>query len=153
MADKLNIDNLKLGFNSIKIGVLTKEIIDLLGLNRDICDIILWEDRFKYIEKHKGDFKNEIDFERHIAAIPEVIENPDYIGVHPHKNSLEFIKRIDELLIVVVRIKQKGDLAFRTAYPLSEKQLQDYLKSGTAIEYKKKDWHFMNSDIIMYIEY
>jgi len=139
MADKLNIDNLKLGFKSIKIGVLTKEVIDLLNLNRDTCDIILWEDRFKYIEKHKGDFKSEIDFENHIAAIPEVIENPDYVGVHPRKNSLEFIKRIDELLIVVVRIKQKGDLAFRTMYPLSEKQLQNYIKSGTVVEFKKID--------------
>lgn len=84
MADKLNIDNLKLGFNSVKISVLTKEIINLLSLNRDSCDIILWEDRFKYIEKHKDDFKNEIEFERHIALMPEVIENPDYIGVHIH---------------------------------------------------------------------
>lgn len=138
MADKLNIDNLKLGFDYVKIGVLTKELIDLLNLNCDTCDIILWEDRFKYIEKHKYHFKSEIDFERHIAAIPEVIENPDYVGVHQHKNSLEFIKRIDELLIVVVRIKQKGDLAFRTMYPLSERQLQDYLKSGTVVEFKKR---------------
>jgi len=138
MADKLNINNLKSGFNSVKIGVLSKEIIDLLNLNRDPCDIILWEDRFKYIQKHKGDFKSEIDFECHVAAIPEVIENPDYIGVHPHKNSLEFIKRIDELLIVVVRIKQQGDLAFRTMYPLSQKQLQEYLKRGTVVEFKKR---------------
>lgn len=134
MATKLDIDFLKNGFKTIKIGVLTKEVIDLLGLNRLECDIILWEDRFRYIEKHKGDFNTEEDYYRHIAQIPDIIENPDYVGLHPGKNSIEYIKRIDELMIVAVRIRQTGNLAFRSAYPLSEKQLLNYLNSGTVFK-------------------
>lgn len=137
MATKLDINALKNGFKTIKIGVLTKEVITLLGLNRNECDIILWEDRFQYIEKHKVDFKTEDDYYRHIAQIPDIIENPDYVGIHPGKNSLEFIKQIDELMIVAVRIKQIGSLAFRSAYPLTEKQLLNYLNSGTVLKVER----------------
>jgi hypothetical protein len=133
MAEKLNIDLLQKGFKPIKIGILTKEVIDLLELNRSECDIILWEDRFKYIEKHKYDFKTEDEFYKHIALIPDIIENPDYIGKHPSKNSIEYIKRIDEIMIVAVRIKNTGNLAFRSAYPLTEKQLLDYISCKTVI--------------------
>ena len=58
MSDDLNVDDLSKGFIKIKIGKLTNEVIDLLNLNRDPCDIIMWEDRFKYIEKHKPHFQN-----------------------------------------------------------------------------------------------
>jgi hypothetical protein len=96
-------------------------------------NFILWEDRFKYIEKHKYDFKTEDEFYKHIALIPDIIENPDYVGKHPSKNSIEYIKRIDEIMIVAVRIKDTGNLAFRSAYPLTEKQLSDYISCKTVI--------------------
>jgi hypothetical protein len=133
MAD-LDIDALKNGLESLEVGCLTKEVIDLLGLNRQECKIIFWRDRLSHIEKHKGDFKSEADFYKHIRKIPEIIKNPDYVGKHPTKGSIEYIKRLDELMIVAVRIKSIGNLAFRSAYPLTEKQLADYLKSGTLIK-------------------
>lgn len=130
----LDVKQLESGFTNIKIGELSESTIKLLCLNRDKCDIIMWEDRFKYIHKHICDFKTKEDFNICISCIPEIVSNPDYIGKHPTKNSLEFIKQIDELMIVVVRIKNKGDLAFRTAYPLTNEQLQDYIKSGTVVK-------------------
>ena len=130
----LNIKQLESGFNNIKIGKLSEEVINLLKLNRKECDIIMWEDRFKYIQKHVCDFDIKEKFDTCMSYIPEIISNPDYIAKHPTKNSLEFIKQVDELMIVVVRIKDKGNLAFRTAYPLTEKQLQSYIKAGTAIK-------------------
>jgi predicted RNA methylase len=130
----LDIIQLESGFINIKIGELTKNTINLLKLNREKCDIIMWEDRFKYIEKHIEDFNTKEDFDLCMSYIPEIIANPDYIAKHPSKNSLEYIKQVNELMIVVVRIKDKGNLAFRTAYPLSKEQLEDYINSGTAIK-------------------
>jgi hypothetical protein len=137
MAQQLDIKVLSAGFNCIKIGVLNQEVINLLNLNRSKCDIILWEDRFKYIEKHKGDFKSEQEFYYHISQIPEIIENPDYVAKHPTTNSIEYIKRINELMLVAIRIRDKGNLALRSAYPLSEEQLNDYLIKGTAYKMVK----------------
>lgn len=68
----------------------------------------VWEDRFKYIHKHICDFKTPENFYNCISCIPEVIAKPDYIAKHPTKNSIEYIKRLDELFIVVVRIKPTG---------------------------------------------
>ncbi|MCY6353669.1 PBECR3 domain-containing polyvalent protein [Clostridium sp. ZS2-4] len=137
MDYKLDYDDLSKGFKSIKIGTLDKEVIELLKLNRNSCDIILWEDRFKYIDKHKEDFETEEAFKAHIEEIPNIIKSPDYIAKHPKKNSIEYIKKIDELMLVAIRIKQKGNLAFRSAYPLTNDQLQRYLESGTAFKVNK----------------
>ena len=131
MSRLLDINSLKNGFINVKVGRLTQDIINLLNLNRDECDIVLWEDRLKYIEKHKVNFDDESDFEKHIARIPEIIDSPDYVGKHPADNSIQYIKRLDKLMIVAIRIKNQGNLAFRTAYPLSEEQLADYIKCGT----------------------
>lgn len=122
------VDSLKNGVQCVVIGRLERAIIDLLHLNRQECDILMWADRLDHIEKHRNDFSG--DFDKHISAIPEAIANPDYVGLHPTNHSIEYIKRIDDLLIVVVRLKSTGNLAFRTAYPLTEKQLQHYLSSG-----------------------
>jgi hypothetical protein len=40
-------------------------------------------------------------------------------------------------MIVAIRIKTQGNLAFRTTYPLSEEQLDDYIKSDTVWKIKK----------------
>jgi hypothetical protein len=137
VAKALDLNFLNAGFTSIIIGKLSKEIIALLKLNRSECNIILWEDRFKYIEKHIQDFESEEEFRKHISLIPDIIENPDYVGRHPKDNSMQYIKRINELMLVAVRIKDKGNLSFRSAYPITEAQLDDYLMYGNTTEYNK----------------
>jgi hypothetical protein len=130
------------GFGSIIIGKLTKEVISLLGLNRSECDIILWEDRLKYIQKHIADFDSIEEYEKHTELIPEIIKNPDYVGKHPNSKSIEYIKRIDRLMLVAVRLKLSGDLAFCSAYPIREEQLESYIRSGRAYKVtndKEKD--------------
>lgn len=120
------------------IGRLTNEVISLLNLNRSECDIILWEDRLKYIQKHIIDFESLEDYEKHVELIPEIILNPDYVGKHPNSRSIEYIKRIDRLMLVAVRLKVDGDLAFRSAYPIREEQLERYIESGRAFALDKK---------------
>jgi len=82
MADKLDIIAFKKGLQVAKIGVLTNDIISLTGLKRDVGDILLWQDRFSYLEKHKEDFSTEEEFYYHIEQIPDIIENPNYVGLH-----------------------------------------------------------------------
>jgi hypothetical protein len=40
-------------------------------------------------------------------------------------------------MLVAIRIRDKGNLALRSAYPLSEEQLNDYLIKGTAYKMVK----------------
>lgn len=129
----LDFDKLESGFTYIKIGELTEDVINLLGLSHPQNDIVMWEDKFQYIQKHMKDFQSEESFKSCISQIPEVIAQPDYIGLHPTKQSIEYIKRIDELFIVAIRIKN-GKLALKTAFRLTEEQLQDYISSNTVIK-------------------
>lgn len=126
------------GFGKLIIGKLTPEVISTLGLSSSPRDIIMWEDRYQYIQKHKSDFQSEENFNSCVKKIPDVIADPDYVALHPSKGSIEYIKQIDELLIVAVRLKNTGSLALRTAFPLTQKQLQDYINSGTAKKMSKQ---------------
>lgn len=119
------------GAKWIIIGNLTQDVIDLLKLKRGVGDIVLWHDRLKYIEKHKTDFKTEDDYHKHIIRIPQIIKSPDYIGLHPSNKGIEYIKQIDEIMLVGIRINSTGNLYFRSAYPIRNEKLKLYIKSGT----------------------
>lgn len=133
----LNDSDLAPGFKKLKIGKLTPDVISTLGITSSPRDIVMWEDRYQYIQKHKGDFQSEENFIACVKKIPDVIAAPDYVALHPSKGSIEYIKQIDELFIIAVRLKNSGELALRTAFPLTKKQLQDYISSGTAKKMSK----------------
>jgi len=126
--DLFDLDNLDKEVYTL--GRITDEIIDLLGLTINQKDIIIWRDRFSYIDKHKNEFDNEEQYIEHVKAIPDVIRNPEYVGVHPNGKSIEFIKKIDKNLMIAVRINKKGNLVFRTSYPIKDSKLNNYISSG-----------------------
>lgn len=114
------------------VGQLSNKIIRLLGITSKEKKIIVWPDRVTYFRKHINDYESTEQFESCINAIPSIISNPDYVALHPSKGSIEYIKRIDKLMLVAVRIRDEDSLAVRSVFPLSEKQLKDYLNSGSA---------------------
>lgn len=99
-------------------------------------DILMWDDRIEYIEKHRLNFKNIYDFDTYIDMIPDIIENPDYIGIKDKDNSIQFIKKCNDNILIAVRLSTNGKFAFRTMYPITDGQLNDYIKKHTAWKYK-----------------
>ena len=126
------IDISKLENKPYKIGKVTNDVIKLLGLSIEERDIVIWGDRIPHIERHKKDFENECNYQTHIESIPDIIANPDFVSVHPNGQSIEYIKKIDEIVLVAVRIKIKGSLAIRTAYPIKQAKLDSYIERGRA---------------------
>ena len=120
----------------IKIGELTQNVINLLNIDRKPCNIVMWSERLKHTEKHKINFKTENDYNEMIKNIPNIIKNPDYIGLRESDNSLQYIKHINKLILVAVRLKLEGEIGYRTAYPITESQLKDYIKKGRIKKYK-----------------
>ena len=145
MANKLNIENFSDEYRFQKVGKLTKEVIDFLKQNSDNdivnklheTDILLWDNRIEYTEKHKGNFKTSDDYYQYLEEIPNIIENPDYIGLPPHDDSIQYIKIYDNIVLVAVRVSNKGKMSYRTMYPILEGQLKDYLKKNRAWKYNK----------------
>lgn len=136
MSDELDIGIFDTNCRKIVIGTLTQDVINFLKLGRKPGNILLWDDRFKYIEKHKSYFLSEEDYIKHIKQIPEIIKNPDYLGLHPKDNSIQYIKRISHIMLVGIRIKNAGDLNFRSSYPITEDTLNTYITSNTCWKYK-----------------
>ncbi len=125
------------------IGELSEDLISILKQKKpDFIQqiknrrIIMWSERLVHIEKHKNNFQDEETFNEYVGRIPEIIENPDVIGVRDKDNSIQFIKELENNVLVAVRLNTKGNLSFRTMYPITESQKKDYIRKGTAWEVK-----------------
>ena len=129
MSDYFDIDNLNK--NSYCVGKLNQSVINLLGLNIKSVDIIFSKDKIEYTHKHEQDFANYQEYKRLTELTPDIIANPDYVAIHPNGNSLEYIKVIDEIMIVAVRIKPQGVLWVKSVYPISEAKFAIYQSWGT----------------------
>ena len=130
----LDLEFGKNGKTKIKIGELTQEVIDLLNIDRKPCNIVMWAERLKYTEKHKFNFNTEEEYKEAIRNIPNIIKNPDYVGLHPTDNSIQYIKEINKIMLVGIRIKPEGEISYRTAYPITESQLKDYIRKKRVIK-------------------
>ena len=75
-----------------------------------------------------------------MESIPNIIEEPDYIGIHPKDNSISFIKDYSSHVIVAVRVSSSGILSYRTMYPLMDAQLTNYIEKGYVWIWKKLDY-------------
>jgi len=121
------------------IGYLSDDMIDSIGRNKpeflkQIRDrkIIMWDDRLEHINKHKYDFESVDEFEKYVNLIPDIVNRPDYLAIREKDNSILFIKEYEKNLLVAVRVNAQGKLPFRTIYPITDSQKNDYLKKGNA---------------------
>lgn len=76
--------------------------------------------------------------ERGQPPYPDIIYRPDYIGIHPKKKSISFIRDYTSNHInVAIRVTISGGLAYRTMYPLMDATLTHYIdtKHAWKVEY------------------
>ena len=108
------------------VGKLNDEVIEMLDLPYENRDIFIGGTNKKHIMKrHKKEFDNYID------KIPEIIESPTYVGVHPSRGGIEFIKEYDENILVAVQASNRDILFVRSMYMITEDKINKYLKNGT----------------------
>lgn len=98
-------------------------------------DILFWSARVKHTERHRKDFSSDSEFEQCVKDIPEIIQNPDYVSIHPTDESVSFIKKYTKNISVAIKISTDGKMVYRTMYPLRESQLNEYIKNGRAWKY------------------
>jgi len=120
--------------DKIKIDFLTAKMPDLKEILKE-NSILFWKDRVEYTEKHKGNFFKAEDYYKCLENIPTIIKFPDYIGINPTDSSLQFIKRYGRNILLAVRFTTNGKLSYRTLYPITDSQLQDYIRKNRAWEY------------------
>lgn len=129
MKEYFDIENLNKG--AYCVGRLNNKAIKLLNLNLKEADILFSNDKIEYTIKHQQDYKNYDDYKRLTELTPDIIENPDYLALHPNGKSIEYIKIIDEIMIVAIRIKPQGALWVKSVYPISREKIKIYKNAGT----------------------
>lgn len=138
---KLDIEKLSGKSKNIKIGELTPKVIELLKLDLKPQNIIIWGPRLtEHCEKHKDEYSSVKSYKNAINSIPEIICNPDYVGFHPKNGNIQYIKKLDDISLVGIKIiKGKGNLLFRTIFPITEDKLNYYIKTNRVQKLKKED--------------
>lgn len=129
----------------VSIGRLSDKMIDFIAekqpkykeLLSSNTDILFWSDRVKHTELHRDDFISDIEFENCFADIPDIIQNPDYISVHPKDNSISFIRNYSGHVSVAVKVSPNGNMAYRTMYPITDAQLTNYIDKNRAWKWCK----------------
>lgn len=124
--------------NCITVGSLDSEKISFIKKNcpqifKKIKNysIIMWKDRIEHLSKHSYD-ASRLPIDELVNLIPDIINNPDYIGYREKDSSLQFIKEFENNILVAVRADGKGKLAFRTMYTITAGQLSDYINKDRA---------------------
>ena len=108
------------------VGILNDKIINLLNLDPDLeGKEIFLSKRKKHMKKHKREF---LDFEKSFNEIHLVINEPNYVGLHPDGQSIQFIKVTNENVLLAVKLDKYLDV--RTMYVITDNKLQNYLNSG-----------------------
>lgn len=69
------------------------------------------------------------------SCMQEIIAYPDYVGVNPHDDSLEYYKKYGDVTVnikLAVRPTGKGIYFAKTLYDINEHSLSSYISKGRA---------------------
>ncbi len=113
----------------IRVGEYIEVFNELLGVDIKVKEIY----RSKGLPTHmvKSKHYNALQY---IDYIPEIISNPDYIGINPNEKegeSIELIKRYKDNILVGIKLdKDENYLYVSTMHDVQESKIQRRLHSG-----------------------
>ena len=83
------------------------------------------------------------DYAKYKDQIQNILSNPNYVGLNPKDNSIEYVKNFvvnNEYVKVAVRVSSGDKYYARSLYVLNKRRTENFIRKGTL---KKVD----NSDI------
>ena len=113
-----------------KVGVITKEVIKLLGLAiTPGTPIYIGQSNIDHMISRHPD-----EYEKYGSFIVQIINSPDYIGINPNDDSIEYIKdfKIDnEYVKVAVRVSKSGTYFARSLFTRNRAKVNRFIANGT----------------------
>ena len=113
-----------------QIGKLSSQIINALSLNMPVdTPIFMGASNIAHMQN-----SHPADYAKYGASISDILSSPDYVGINPTDNSIEYVKeyRIDnEFVKVAVRVSGGGNLYARSIYILNNNRTQNFIARGT----------------------
>jgi hypothetical protein len=117
-----------------KVGEINQRVIDLLGLDVEAgTPIFTGKSNVVHMQKNHAR-----DYRAYGKHIPEIIKNPDYVGLNPKDDSVEYVKIFEvdgDFVKVAVRVSDSGYFYARTIYARELDKLEKFVASGNLIKY------------------
>lgn len=112
------------------VGVISEKVISALGLSIPSgTPIYIGESNIAHMQRRHPDA-----YAKYGADIVSILAAPDYVGINPTDNSIEYVKEyvIDgEFVKVAVRVAASGRYFARSLYVLNPRRTQNFIQKGT----------------------
>lgn len=109
------------------VGELKQELIQRIGANVPAGPVYM----FPGAEKHAIKRDHHAIYLTYKDRICEILENPDYVGVHPgEKSSIELVKCFDDNVLVAIKLAPEGYLYYSSMYDIPPSKVAKRLASG-----------------------
>ena len=113
----------------IKVGKFKQKFNEILGVNMPEFDIYRSKGLPSHMIKRKhGKCLKYIDF------VPDIIENPDYIGINPNESgtiSIELIKKYKDNVLIGIKLDCDNEYYYvSTMHDIQENKIKRRLYSG-----------------------
>ena len=109
------------------VGKLNPDIAHYWGLNQHSNKpIVIYKDRIQHIiDNHLKDFGSIERIEKVWLKLEKIIKEPDDTFYNEKNKGLEFYKKIDDLIVVAVRINFGTVLKIKSFYPANKNKLNN----------------------------
>jgi len=113
-----------------KLGEISEEIASLLELDcASGAEIYIGRANIDHMKnRHKEDYA------KYGMYISDILDEPDYVGINPKDNSIEFVKKFpadNDYVKVAVRASGGGKYFARSLYILNPSRVNNFLANGT----------------------
>lgn len=112
-----------------RVGILTQRVISTLGLSAKEAPICLGETNIKHMKR-----RHPADYAQYGQYISLILREPDYVGVNPKDDSIEYVKEfcIDGVYVkVAVRVSAGGTYFVRSLYVLNTDRVKNFIAKGS----------------------
>jgi len=111
------------------IGELKQDIVNCLKTSFDYGKVYLYPGVISHIKK-----THFYCHQNYLTLLPEILENPDYIGINQiHIDSIELVKIYTDVILVSIEKNGSGYLYVSSLYDISTKKVNKRLNSGRLV--------------------
>jgi hypothetical protein len=114
------------------IGYIDQSVINLLGLQIiSGTPILVGPSNIEHMKKNHPE-----DFEKYFSELTNILSSPDHVIPNPKDGSLQYIKKLDEFILVAVRVSGGGKFFSKSLYKMGHDKIERFNKNGLFEKYK-----------------
>lgn len=105
---------------------ITKAFCNRYHLNDSFVglNIVIYPDRYLHIDKHRDEYIYSETYEYIKSNLNKLVSSPDFVVVNNKNQSMNFVKKLSENVLIAISINVKKELRVKTVFPISNIRYQ-----------------------------